>query len=376
MSTLDSHLESTLRDHRERLGLSQQALGDAVGVSRQAINQIEGGKQVPSTSLSLRLAHALGCSVEDLFRIRHADGLRVRMVPTAATGGSAGGGSVRVAMGEVDGEWVAHRLAPDPSVTADGILTSASGGSGIATALVDPERIRRNVIVTGCAPILDALAQRVGDRFRDAHATWLPVGSQRSLALLEAGLVHVAGLHYSVAEGDEGDVLETIRARFPSRRMLVVNLTRWRQGFVLPKGNPMGISEAGDLVGRPIRFAMRERGAAARELVAGLLESGGVADLVLEGPVASGHAEVAQLVRVGAADVGVAIESVALAADLDFVPLREERFDLILPAATAADGPARRLIEALDDTVFRAELRYLPGYDAAITGEVTTLEAA
>jgi putative transcriptional regulator len=62
-------LDNTLKTHRDRLGLSQQALADLVGVSRQAVISIEAGRQVPSTSLGLRLARALRCGVEDLFKL-------------------------------------------------------------------------------------------------------------------------------------------------------------------------------------------------------------------------------------------------------------------------------------------------------------------
>jgi putative transcriptional regulator len=49
------------------MGLSQQALAERVGVSRQAVLSIEAGRQVPSTALALQLAHTVGRSVEDLF---------------------------------------------------------------------------------------------------------------------------------------------------------------------------------------------------------------------------------------------------------------------------------------------------------------------
>jgi molybdate-binding protein len=158
--------------------------------------------------------------------------------------------------------------------------------------------------------------------------------------------------------------------------MLVANLTRWRQGFVVADGNPLGIRTAADLARAKLRFAQREQGAAAHGLVARLLATEGASGVVLAGPLAAGHAEVAQLVRCGAADIGVAIESVALAAGLDFVPLSEERFDLVVPAEWAETPPVSRLLDALDDRSFRAEVAQLPGYDAEIAGHVTTLDAA
>jgi molybdate-binding protein len=188
-------------------------------------------------------------------------------------------------------------------------------------------------------------------------------------------LVHVAGLHLSDARHGEGNV-EAVRARFPDRRMLVVNLTRWRQGFVVPEGNPLAIRSGADLLRRGLRLARREEGSGAQTLVRRLLTAEGVDDAQPRGPSASGHAEVAQLVRCGAADVGVAIESVALAAGLGFVPLAEERFDLVVPADLAEAAPVSRLLDTLGDAGFRTEMAHMPGYDGELSGHATTLEAA
>jgi putative molybdopterin biosynthesis protein len=107
-----------------------------------------------------------------------------------------------------------------------------------------------------------------------------------------------------------------------------------------------------------------------------LIADAGAAKDNLTGPLAFGHAEVAQMVRTGAADVGVAIESEALAAGLDFLPLTEERFDLVVPALLADSPPVSRLLDTISDPNFRAEMAQLPGYDSELSGHVTTLEVA
>jgi molybdate-binding protein/DNA-binding XRE family transcriptional regulator len=368
----EAGLDNALRHHREDAGLSQQALAELVGVTRQAIIAIEGGRQVPSTSLSLRLARGLRCGVEDLFSLSLGSGLAVRLAPQEA--GSPEG--ARVAVAEIDGKWAAHRLPLDASSAADGLVTSkVSARTALVEPLIDATQLRRNVLVTGCAPILGALAQRVGGRFADARATWLPASSRRSLDLLEHGLVHVAGLHLPSGRPGEDNVA-AVRRRFPNRRMLLINLTRWRQGLVVPAGNPLAIRSGADLLRRGLKFARREEGAGAHALVHGLLLDQGADNAHLPGPLAEGHTEVAQLVRCGAADVGVAIESVALAAGLDFVPLAEERFDLVVPAHLAEAAPVSRLLEMLDHPAFRTEMRHHPGYDGELAGHTTTLDAA
>jgi len=63
------NLLNNLEVMRRQAGLTQAELSKFAGVSRKSINAIENGMYVPSTVLALKIAHTLGCSVEDLFRL-------------------------------------------------------------------------------------------------------------------------------------------------------------------------------------------------------------------------------------------------------------------------------------------------------------------
>ena len=75
-------------------------------------------------------------------------------------------------------------------------------------------------------------------------------------------------------------------------------------------------------------------------------------------------------------DVGVGIEAAALAAGLDFVPLTEERFDLIGARATLEEGPVARLLDLIDRPAFRNEAEHFPGYDLSTAGHAAAVEVA
>jgi DNA-binding XRE family transcriptional regulator len=60
--------ESYVKEHRQRLGLSQEALARELGVSRQTIVNIERGLSEPRVLLAIALAAALGVAIQDLFR--------------------------------------------------------------------------------------------------------------------------------------------------------------------------------------------------------------------------------------------------------------------------------------------------------------------
>ena len=348
MSALDCHLKS----HRLRAGLSQQALAAAVGVSRQALSAIEAGHQTPSTRLSLRLARALRCRVEDLFSLPEPAALTARLPAEAASG--------RVMLGRVRGQWVAHPLSLDDPRAADGILLS----SGQVQPLDAASTAADTLLIAGCAPLLGLLAgQHPGARMR-----WLAASSGRALDLLGAGLVHVAGLHFFDDANTAANRI-AIQQRFAGRAMTVVNLICWRQGLLTAPGNPLGISGAADLVQPGLRFARRAPDAGASKLISDRL---GTRPLP-PGPLAAGHVEVARLIRAGAADAGVAIEAAALAAGLGFQPLSEERFDLVFPAELADDPMLQRMLDVLSSRSFRTEVRHIPGYDLTLSG---TTEAA
>ena len=69
MPLVGDRLSNVLKPERERLGLTQGALAEAIGVSRKTINTIENGIFVPSTLLALKLARTLDRPVEALFQI-------------------------------------------------------------------------------------------------------------------------------------------------------------------------------------------------------------------------------------------------------------------------------------------------------------------
>lgn len=61
-------ITNRVRDLREQHGqMSQQALGDAVGVTRQTIIAIEQGRYSPSLETSFRIARLFGVGLEDVF---------------------------------------------------------------------------------------------------------------------------------------------------------------------------------------------------------------------------------------------------------------------------------------------------------------------
>ena len=66
---MPERLGNRLREERARRNLTQADLAAMVEVSRKTINTVENGIFIPSTLLALRLARALGTTVESLFQL-------------------------------------------------------------------------------------------------------------------------------------------------------------------------------------------------------------------------------------------------------------------------------------------------------------------
>lgn len=60
-------MDNQIRALRKALGLSQEELAKACGVSRQTINAIENNKYDPTLALAFHLAAELGVRVDELF---------------------------------------------------------------------------------------------------------------------------------------------------------------------------------------------------------------------------------------------------------------------------------------------------------------------
>ncbi len=362
-------IRTTVRPRRERASLSQRDLAERLGISRQALIAIESGRQVPSTALALRLGGVLGCRVEELFQLAGPESVAVALVPPAK---GLPWRARRVLLGRVDGRWVAHPLGDDAPAAADGVVLEGSGPLHRVEPLAELTALDGGVLVAGCAPLLGVLSQHAGRALGAGRTSWLPASSERALSMLRDGLVHLAGLHG--VEGRPG-APAWVRRRLPGRHLQLVHLTCWRQGLVVAAGGR--VASAADLLRPGVRLARREAGSGAESLLRRVLAAEGAAPGSLgPGLRAGGHAEVAELVRAGAADAGIAIESAALAAGLRFLPLSEERFDLVVPGELASSGPVARVLDLLQSGAFRREAARLPGYDASRAGQVTSLGSA
>lgn len=344
-----------LRVARLSTGMTQRQLAEACGISRQAVAGTEAGTWFPSLGVALRLARALGTSVDQLFAAEQ-EPLRAR---ATALGESRPPDRARMAL--VWDRWVALPLAGDRAMVA-----GFRGASGRLGRNHDAEiwGTGRTLVVAGCDPALPLLAEPVAAAHAGWTVEWWSCSSGEALRLLDQGLVHAAAVHRpSGHEEDSGR--PTLSAR--------IGFSGWREGVLLPReGAAGGARSLGEVVDRRLRWVNRELGSEARSLLDRELGVLGVAGAILPGysSQAGGHFQVAGAVASGIAQAAIATEPAALAYGLRFLPLTEEESVLHVRRDRLDTPELRLLLGVMAGPSLSRELSALPGYDTSILGRV------
>jgi putative molybdopterin biosynthesis protein len=290
---------------------------------------------------------------------------------------------VRVRLGLVGGGLVATPLPRGAGVLtslvrADGLLVVPAGLEGHhAGEQVDIELLRGvdeiagTIVAIGSHDlVLDLAASAL--RAEDPMVTLASsnVGSLGGLVALRDGLCHLAGSHLLDPATGEYTVPYLDRVLGPGADVAVVRLVHRDQGLMVAPGNPLGLAGTGDLTRPGVRYVNRQRGAGTRVLLDFELTRLGVAPDGIDGYAREEptHLAVAAAVAAGRADAGLGILAAARAFGLDFVPVTQEPYDLVV-APGAMDSPLLApLWSLLRSDRFQAAVTELGGYSTKEMG--------
>jgi putative molybdopterin biosynthesis protein len=289
---------------------------------------------------------------------------------------------VRVAVGRVGGRLLAAPLARGAGVItslvrADGLALLPRGSQGMpAGAEVEvrlyrsPAEIEQTIFAIGSHDIsLDLLAQFLASHNRRLASA--NVGSLGGLVALRRGEAHLAGSHLLDPQTGEYN-LSYIHQYLPDTPVKVLALVGREQGLMVSKGNPKDIQSLEDLARPDVSFVNRQRGAGTRVLLDYHLELKGIESGAIRGynQEEYTHLAVAAAVASGRADSGMGIAAAAQALDLDFVPLFDERYDLVIPVEYYHGELLAPLFQVLQEPAFRQAVAQMPGYDISVMGEL------
>ena len=237
-----------------------------------------------------------------------------------------------------------------------------------STLLTPPEEAEPEIIISGQDVVLDILANYLQQDGISAGRTYLS-GFEGLLSLYQ-GKTQVAACHlYDGAEYNASFV----RALMPGVGAVLVNISYRTQGFYVKKGNPKQIRGWEDLRREDISILNRRCASSARILMDVQLKNLGVAASSVKGydRIMKSHLTVAAAIADGEADLALGTERVSRQIDgIDFIPLMEERFDLVIRKDALNSPPVQRMLAILRSEPFRKEVAAFSGNDYRDLGKV------
>jgi putative molybdopterin biosynthesis protein len=199
----------------------------------------------------------------------------------------------------------------------------------------------------------------------------LPVGSLDGLVNLRQGLCQISGSHLLDVNGEYNTPF--VKHLFPDRNVEIITLAHRTQGLIIAAGNPKGIKKLADIARPNIRFLNRNAGSGTRLwLDAELRKQKLPVEKIIgyENQVKT-HSEAAHVIHQNKADITLGLQAAAHQNGLDFIPLFEERYDLVLPRE--GEKPLTALLDYIQTAEFRALLASLSGYNSSHSGEQVSL---
>jgi putative molybdopterin biosynthesis protein len=231
--------------------------------------------------------------------------------------------------------------------------------------------ISRTIVAIGSHDlVLDLAASALRERDPRITLASSNVGSLGGLVALRDGLCHLAGSHLLDPASGQYTLPYLDRLFGPDADLAVIRLVHRSQGLIVAPGNPAGLTGIDDLTRPDLRYVNRQRGAGTRVLLDHELTRRGIEPSRVTGYERAEHTHlaVAAAVAAGRADAGLGILAAARAFGLDFVPVADEPYDLVLRTGTVADELLAPLWELLAAPDFQARVQGLGGYSCAETG--------
>jgi molybdate-binding protein len=255
--------------------------------------------------------------------------------------------------------------------TADAVLLEsprAGKHSAKVRILGDKWKKSPRILLAGCDPSVSFLAQSLQTQGCELVVTY--ENSSRSLEFLRQGWVHVAGTHMVDKATGKTDLLP-ITKMFGRNAIAVISYAIWEEGLVIAQGNPKHITGIADLARKDVHFTNREPGAGCRRLLDDLMLELVISAKQIKGyeKITSGHLPAARLVRSGEVDCCISTQAVARALALDFIPLAQKPYHLVIRRSQLKYPPIQTLLEILGRASFRREVEAYTGYSMRTSGD-------
>lgn len=292
---------------------------------------------------------------------------------------------VRVTLGQVGDNLMATPSGKGAGavmslVRADGLLRIPSGSEGVGAGekvqielLRTQSEVDSTLVVTGSHDnILDLMANHLHRMQPTIRLSSAHVGSMGGIMAIRRKEAHVAGSHLLDEQTGEYNV-SFIQRYLAGTSVKLINLAYREQGLIVPAGNPKSITGFESIAKHDRLFINRQGGAGTRLLTDKVLKDCKLSPKDIRGYEHEEytHMSVAAAVANGSVDCGMGIRAAAVALNLDFIPVAEERYDLIIPTEFMEDEKIIKMLDLIRvNKEFHDKILSLGGYDLRDCGKI------
>lgn len=231
---------------------------------------------------------------------------------------------------------------------------------------------KNDIIISGQDIILDILAETIKEKVSNIRVLRSNIGSYEGLYNLYNDKISISSSH--LWDGDTNEYnTGYVRKMLPGVPCLLINLAYRTVGFYVAKGNPYKINNWKDLCQNNISFINREKGSGIRILLDEKLRVNNINRDLINGyeNIRQSHFAVARSIARGEGDVGIGNEKAANQVNnIDFVPVQEERYDLVIREADLKNPIYKLIINTIQSQEFKKDIESLGGYNIKDIGKM------
>jgi putative molybdopterin biosynthesis protein len=226
-------------------------------------------------------------------------------------------------------------------------------------------------VICGQDMLLDVLCGYVNGMLEGTSLMRSYLGSYNGLYALYQGQVNAATAHLWDSETDSYNI-PFIRKLLPGENVAVFHLVRRQVGIYVAKGNPKRIFSINDFSREDVTMINREKGSGIRVLTDSLFMMNNIDTEKLSGynRVVCSHLAASAIIMHGGADCAVGAQRTVMhTAAVDFVPIKYEDYDLVIPEKQMDNPTIHKMVEIVKSQQFRLEIEAMGGYDVSDMGK-------
>lgn len=290
---------------------------------------------------------------------------------------------VRMTIGYVNGEYIANPLTRQAGVTmslvkADGLLVVPPDQLGYEQGdevdielLRAVEEINSAIVFNGSHDLtIDILSSFLRKESTGAKIISSHVGSMAGIMAIRKGEAHIAGIHLLDPETKEYN-RSYVQRFLAGQEVVLYPFLKRKQGWLLPEGNPLGIQSVLDIIRSGAMYVNRQKGAGTRILFDLLLKESDIPPEQVTGYDREmfSHLSVAAEVKGSSSAVGLGIYPAAKAMGLDFFPVADEDYDLLMTKSFYESEQGQKLVQIIQSEEFKARVEAIGGYSVVANAE-------